>query len=232
MDVQDVSFVEDNLRSLMKLKENATLAAMRKGEIPRDHPLPFFLIEDFMARLKMREATIRFRQKGEMDMVTTAVPEPYPPCTLPAAELNPITISQMKLETHHRGRSIVVRVITPPDRMTNVMALIEDEKYSVVLLQLYNQPAEATVPKHSILRKDGVMLIKEPFFKVTASGGNEYSIRVDHVSDVIFLDALDPLVPKRLRMASGELLGMTSKEIRKEGNAAVGKKEWAEAERL
>lgn len=143
-----------------------------------------------------------------------------------------MTISQMKLETHHRGRKIVVRVLTPPDRMTAVMAIVEDENGVAVLLQLYNQPDETVMPKGSILREGGFVLIKEPFFKAAVTDGS-YSIRVDHVSDVIFLDEASEWVPKKWRKRDeGSASSTPSREIRLQGNEAVEKKEWAMAEKL
>lgn len=229
MDVQDVTTLDEYALFMRQLQGNAARAASRKGEIPRHHPPPWFLIHTFMGRLK---AKIDHQGSSSSNQLNTSqVPAPYAPCKLPAADLKPKTISQMKLETHHRGHRVAVRVLTPPDRITAVMAIVEDEEGTAVMLQLYHQPAEATVPKGNILRKGGLVLIKEPYFKATTTDGT-YSLRADHVSDVIFLDDSNELVPGKWRRRREKISCIASREIRLQGNNAVDKKEWATAERL
>jgi hypothetical protein len=48
------------------------------------------------------------------------VPSPYPPCITLLQDLEPITIKDLSLETHHRGRHPTLRVIAAPKRMTVV----------------------------------------------------------------------------------------------------------------
>lgn len=70
--------------------------------------------------------------------------------------------------------------------------------------------------------------MKEPFFKCATDGS--YSVRVDHVSDIVWLEQSDERVPQKWRkpaMATGG-----SKSIRVKGNEAIKGRRWAEAERL
>lgn len=229
MDFQQVGDLDKYAVLMKQVQENVARAASRKGEQPSDHPPTWLLLQSFMSQLEANNAQLSRSQKV---IATSQVPAPYAPCTLPAADLKPMTISQMKLETHHRGHQIVVRVLTPPDRMTAVMAIVEDEEGTAVLLQLYHQPAETVVPKVNILQQGGYVLIKEPFFKTAATNGS-YNIRADHVSDVIFLDDTNDLVPKKWRKRVETIAtGLSSREIRLQGNKAVEKMEWAMAERL
>ena len=138
-------------------------------------------------------------------------------------------ISRMELERHHRGNYSLIHVLTPPDRMTAVIAVVEDEEGTAVLLQLYNQPEECRVRKGLILREGDVCIIKEPFFKATTEGS--YSLRVDHVSDIIWLQDVDERVPLRWRTRILKL-DETSQAIRLQGNDAVKKRDWAQAECL
>lgn len=123
----------------------------------------------------------------------------------------------------------MVRILTPPDRMTAVMAIVEDEEGTAVLLQLYNQPEEPKVSKERILQAGDICIIKEPFFKATVDGS--YALRVDHVSDIIWLEDTDDRIPSKWRKRVSRL-GGDSQDIRKQGNAAVQKRNWAEAECL
>ncbi|KAI0837710.1 hypothetical protein F5Y06DRAFT_63003 [Hypoxylon sp. FL0890] len=226
MDIQDVSDFGQFKVMLQNIEVNMALASLRKGETPRNLPSPSFLIQQHMLQLQSQlQSNAHLLSQERHTIATSQVPAPYPPCTLRATELKPIPISQMKLETHHRGCKVVVRVMVPPSRITAIMAIVEDERGTATLLQLYNQPPEALVPAGESLRQGCFYLLKEPFFKGTASGS--YSLRVDHVSDIMLLSDSDELVPTKWRKT--KTIAETSGSIRKRGNEAVGKKNWAEA---
>lgn len=230
MDVKDVSTGGEYFLQMQQVLANAEMARFTKGQVPKNFPSAQALTQSFMMRLAKNT-----RLKGNDDLSnmihTSQVPEPYPPCTLPATDLEPMLITQMKLETHHRGRSIVVRVLTPPDRLTAVMAIVEDFQGTAVLLQLYHQPPEHIVPAATIIKPGGLFLLKEPYLKKATSDGT-LSLRVDHVSDVVPLCDTDELVPLKWRKAQGVSRNGASVKLRVQGNEAVGKKLWAEAEQL
>ena len=64
------------------------------------------------------------------------------------------------------------------------MAIVEDEKKDVFVLQLYYQAEENERSAEEILPEGSVLIVKEPYLKVMADG--DYGIRVDHLSDIIF----------------------------------------------
>ena len=194
MDIKDVSNESRYISYLKQIQAAAERAAQRKGQAVRDHPPPQQLVSSFMMKLMARS----YRpQPSEHTIATTQVPSPYPPCTNSVNDLKPIMISDMRLETHHRGKKIMLRVLTPPDRITAVMAIVEDKKGTAVLLQLYHQPDETIVPATEILNANMVYIVKEPFFKCVTDG--TYSLRVDHPSDIIRLDGADDRIPSRWR---------------------------------
>lgn len=100
-------------------------------------------------------------------------------------------IKQLTLETHHRGTYMLLRAVTPTNTMTAVMVVVEDEEGNVVLLQLYNQEKELSVSEY--LAGGRVMIVKEPYLKIMVDGN--YGLRVDHLSDIMFLPKHDSLVP-------------------------------------
>ena len=61
---------------------------------------------------------------------------------MPMAELRYVVIKDLQLKTHHRGTYLLLRSITPPSRMTAIIALMEDENSDVMMLQLYQQEYE------------------------------------------------------------------------------------------
>lgn len=75
------------------------------------------------------------------------------------------------------------------------MNAVEDENGGCDLIQLYNMD-EARDPRE-ILPEGQVLIVKEPFYKSNVTGGT--SVRVDHVSDVIFLGPGDDRVPPKWR---------------------------------
>ncbi|TDZ68121.1 SET and MYND domain-containing protein 4 [Colletotrichum trifolii] len=226
MDVKDVSDVKEFDSYLQRLKEAAERAGSRKGEIPSDHPSAGTLISEFMMARFSSLGRCSGGGDGQTILTTTQVPPPYPPCVRPTASLRPLPISKMKLEEHNRGKQVVIRTMTPTDRINGILAVAEDEAGTAVLLQLYNQPEE--IHADELLPQNSICMIKEPFLKVTTSGG--YSLRVDHVDDILHLSGNDERIPQRWR--SLKPVGGNSEEARMQGNAAVKQLNWGRAERL
>ncbi|KAI1493271.1 hypothetical protein F5X96DRAFT_688831 [Biscogniauxia mediterranea] len=225
MDLQDVSNI-DRYSSLMgQIIANAERARFRQGQIPRDHPPQQLLIYQFMTA---HAQSIQAQAHGH-SVSTTQVPAPYPPSVRRVDDLQPLMISRMRLEEHHRGKRATIRILTPPDRINAIMAIAEDEEGTALLLQLYNQPDEADVRAEDIIRPKSVCIIKEPFFKATTNGS--YSIRVDHISDIIWLLDGDERIPRKWRQPAS-LLDSDSHKIRGLGNNAVKANNWGEAERM
>lgn len=225
MDANDTFDDGPILAQMKRIQEAALKAAQRKGEMVSDHPSVMQLVVRHMLRVEIASQA----SPGDHRIYTTQVPAPYPPCILPEDALEPIAISQMRLETHHRGRKIMLRVCTPPQRITAVMAVVEDENHTGVLLQLYHQPDEALVPTIETLGPDMICILKEPFFKCATDGS--YSLRVDHPSDIIWLNAEDERIPQKWRPKFVEL-NQDSKRIREQGNDAVKNENWSEALKL
>lgn len=200
-------------------------AGGEEGQQVCNHPAPELLISDFMANLQQL-CSGTGPTKHIFSMVQN--PVPYPPCVVPLSELRPLKISDMRLETHHRGHRTMLCVLTPPMRISSLMAIVEDEQGTAVLIQLYDQPEESVVPAKEALRL-GVCRIKEPFFR--CMGGDLYSVRVDHVSDVVWLEDSDSRIPQKWSRPALSVV-TNSVNIRKQGNDAMKCEKWAAAERL
>ncbi|KAK4180472.1 hypothetical protein QBC36DRAFT_229583 [Triangularia setosa] len=125
----------------------------------------------------------------QSDLSISFIPSPYAPCAQPFCDLKKIMVDDLVLETHHRGTFLLVRVVTPQDRITAVMAIVEDERGEVLLLQLYHQ-VETT---EDILVPGRVLIIRDPYLKLTADG--KHGLRVDHVSDIVFLPVHEDRIP-------------------------------------
>ncbi len=146
---------------------------------------------------------------------TTFIGEAYPPCTNPISSLAPITLRELKLETHHRGRVLIVRTFGIPTRLSAIQSAIEDENKDVDHLAIQNLPLTAVTEK--VLPSGAIVAIKEPYYKITADGG--VMIRVDHPSDFLHLESGDALVPVRLRSIPGQnKQDKTSTQLKENGN--------------
>ncbi|KAG5660249.1 hypothetical protein KAF25_003771 [Fusarium avenaceum] len=227
MDTIDVSEDGQLLTMLKRIEDFANEAAKRKGQIIYDLPPAPIVVQTFMMNLMA---------KGYLGSTTenitvpiTQIPEPYPPCTLPAQDLKPIAISKMRLETHHRGSKVLLRVLTPPDRINAVMVIVEDEEETAILLQVYQQPEEGLVPCAEIFVPNRICVIKDPFLKQTID--SPYSLRVDHPSDITWLDDNNQQVPAKWRHIKSRIPN-SSQGHREQGNTCVVNKDWAAAHRL
>jgi len=123
------------------------------------------------------------------------VPPAYAPCVTPLSDLKKVMIKDLTLETHHRGSYILLRAVTPPDTMTAIMVIVEDEEENVLMLQLYNQEEELL--EKGRLTEGTVLIVKEPYLKVMSDG--DYGILVDHLPDARFLSEHDTLIPSSWR---------------------------------
>ncbi|KAF0326683.1 TPR domain-containing protein [Colletotrichum asianum] len=223
MDIKDVSESSEMAAQFRAILDDAERSNRRKGEIPRDHLSSSLLVGQFNAAISSRGLP-----DGMERMITTQVPPPYPPCTRPVRALTLLPISKMKLQEHHRGHLVIVRTLTVSHRPNAITVIVEDEEGTAVLLQLYNQPEESLVKADDFLPQGSVCLIKEPFFKDTPSGS--YSLRVDHVGDIVILPSNDERVPEVWRAPRS--IDGDSEQIRLQGNTAVAEQDWGTAERL
>ncbi|KAH6986708.1 hypothetical protein EDB80DRAFT_590209, partial [Ilyonectria destructans] len=117
------------------------------------------------------------------------IPAPYSPYIYSVIELKPVMIFDLRLKTHYQGIRLLLCVLTPPQCITAVIAILEDEQDKAVLLQLYYQPEEVLVAAEEIVMPKGVCILKEPFFKYTTDSA--YLLRADDISDIVWLNKTD-----------------------------------------
>jgi len=199
-------------------------AKSKQGQRPHDRKdRDKMLFEFMMASMSTVQMSGRASNNGEQHVQSSFVPPAYPPCTTPLDGLKPVMIEDLRLETHHRGRYLTLRAITPPNRMTAILVIAEDEDGDVTLLQMYQQEDEASHPAVDVVDKGSILIVKEPFFKLTASG--DYSLRVDHLSDIVFLANDDTKTPASWRPRQREMR-RTAESLKLEGNTLIGKERY------
>ncbi|KGO71893.1 Tetratricopeptide-like helical [Penicillium italicum] len=135
------------------------------------------------------------RSRDNASLVDVSFAQPiYPPCLAPLKGLKKATVKDLLLETHHRGSYILVRSISQAEKMTAVTAIVEDEQKDAIPLRMLNEKLRC---QDGSVDKGQVLLVKEPYLTLLFDG--EYGIRVDHVSDILFIPIFDKMVPSAWR---------------------------------
>ncbi|KAI2609504.1 SET domain-containing protein [Hypoxylon fragiforme] len=111
--------------------------------------------------------------------------QPYPPCTLPLKDLQPIKLADLQADTHHRGCQLTIKRVSP------VVTLVS-RSWTMVQEEGDDDTERLEVCLHKtrhgkdVLESARNFVIKEPYFTITSQG--EPTIRIDHPSDLIILD--------------------------------------------
>lgn len=109
-------------------------------------------------------------------------------CKVPVAELNPITLRDMKVPKVHGGRYLICRTIVEPTAFVGTSVYVEDLFGDVELLSVYNQ--RRLPSDFEWLTIGTIIVLKEPYMKFGTSGDSCF-IRVDSPTDITFIDKYD-----------------------------------------
>ena len=126
------------------------------------------------------------QNRGGDTIPALAVGQPYPPCVASLTDLQPMAISDLRMDTHHRGKMLKIKRVSPVvDLAARSWAMVQDEdgdeteRLEVCLHKLRHG--------EDILESSKIFIIKEPYFTLTDQG--EPTIRIDHVSDLVVCQA-------------------------------------------
>lgn len=175
------------IQMLERQKAQHARAKMFKGQKPVSRPTR-------LERIQRQKGSVAYGAQMRVQIGSmvqhSIVSYVYPPSVAPLRQLAKMRIDELLLETNHRGRYLLLRTISQANKMTAVMAVVEDDsgrKDNVELLSLYNCLDDLQVKYlDDWIPKGTILIVKEPYYKLTADGNA--SIRVDHVSDVLFLE--------------------------------------------
>uniref|UniRef100_A0A914DRS6 Uncharacterized protein n=1 Tax=Acrobeloides nanus TaxID=290746 RepID=A0A914DRS6_9BILA len=107
-------------------------------------------------------------------------------CKKPMSELQPITLSQMKVPMVHTGHYLPCRVVTTEANVVVATEVfIEDTNGHIEKLSLYNFNCD--LDDSTWLKAGTILFVKEPYIKF-GSVAHTTMIRVDSPSDVVFVD--------------------------------------------
>lgn len=159
-------------------------------------------------------------QSGQLPAL--AIGPPYPPCTASVDDLRPMSFSDLKMETHHRGKKLIIKRASPVVGLAvRSWCMVQDEDG--------NETERLEFGLHKLRHKEEVLeltklfVIKEPYFTLTEQG--EPTIRIDHPSDLVSLTG---------EVADSDLKDATAAEkaatrCKNKGNAALKEQDLLEA---
>ncbi|KAK4040436.1 hypothetical protein C8A01DRAFT_46245 [Parachaetomium inaequale] len=154
--------------------------------------------------------------KAQESLPALAVGQPYPPCIAPLHELQPMKLSDLHLETHHRGRQLFVKRASPVVTLTTKSwTMVQDDAGETERLDIV---LHKTKHGKDVLESASSLIIKEPYFTLTEEG--EPTLRIDHPSDLIILLPTQPQSDQHPAPEEAEKAALTHKQ---KGNAALAK---------
>lgn len=159
-------------------------------------------------------------QDGTLPAVS--VGQSYPPSTASLDELEPMSLSNLRMETHHRGKKLVIKRASPVVGLSvRSWCVVQDEEGKET------ERLEFGLHKfrhgEEILELTKNFVIKEPYFTLTDQG--EATIRIDHPSDLVSL--MNEIASSDLKDAGAAKKAAT--RCKNEGNAALKEQDLPEA---
>jgi tetratricopeptide (TPR) repeat protein len=150
--------------------------------------------------------------KGASTIPAIAVGQPYPPCTTSLSGLKPMEMSDLRMETHHRGRKLVIKRESP------VVTLVA-RSWTMVQNEEGTDAERLEMCLHKARHGEDVLestkrfIIKEPYFTLTDQG--EPTLRIDHPSDLVACQE----EPKKYEDAA--VAEKKARILKNEGNTAL-----------
>ncbi|KAK3723647.1 hypothetical protein LTR37_001528 [Vermiconidia calcicola] len=188
------SVSEDTLKAVIgKAKLEELLAKTHQGRKPTPRPSNAELIK----RLQDIQTDAFRDRQNQQERQMYVMKSAYPPSMTPINRLRTVRMSDLTLETHHRGKLLVVRIIGDAVRHLGVHSIAQDAAGDVGQICLHFQDPHAS--SGLVLPYDALFAIKEPYYHV--ADGDNYCIRVDHPTDILQLPFNSALVPSQLYKA-------------------------------
>ncbi|RKK73703.1 hypothetical protein BFJ69_g9144 [Fusarium oxysporum] len=223
---------EESERIQRTIQEVARLREEQKGQ-SREPTDPKSLIEQAISTSLMQEMSsaafgLGTPRKTRETMVAYGIGKQYPPSTSKLADLQPMAIKDLRMETHHRGFFLSLRRVSP-------VSILQASSWTVVKGQSSDEVERLEVFLHTSQYGDNTLeissdlVIKEPYYTLNAQG--ECTIRIDHPSDLIVIAISEN--PESWRHKEHYSRGpdlVSPDDFKKKGNSALlKKKNYAEA---
>ncbi|KAF5556652.1 n-lysine methyltransferase SMYD2 [Fusarium mexicanum] len=182
MSPQESERIQQTIKDVARLQEEQT----GQSREPTD---PKSLIEQAISTSLMQEMSsaafgLGAPRKTRETMVAYGIGKQYAPSTAKLADLQPMTIKDLRMETHHRGFSLSLHRVSP-------VSILQASSWAVVKDQSSGEVERLEVFLHTsqfcdnALETASDLVIKEPYYTLNAQG--DRTIRIDHPSDLIVI---------------------------------------------
>lgn len=217
---------DERIRKSLKARWQKCQELSGQPREPRDHKTAMSQATFANLMSDMEEMSFGAGQKTKSDtMVTFAVGHPYPPCTTLVEDLQPMKISELRMETHHRGCILKVHRVAPVVRLAGHSWTMVQEEGSDEIERLEISLHSSNCGE-DILDFGKIYKIKEPYFTFS-DDQSEATLRIDHPSDIIVLP--EELHPDSKHTENSEdstaAAIKSATESKDQGNAALKQRE-------
>ncbi|KAF5630309.1 n-lysine methyltransferase SMYD2 [Fusarium sp. NRRL 52700] len=226
MSPEEVERIQGTIKDVARGRETQT-GQLRE---PTDHRS---LIEQAISSSLMQEMSsaafgLGAPRKTRESMVAYGIGKQYPPSTAKLADLQPMAIKELRMDTHHRGFFLSLRRVSP-------VSILQSSSWAVVKGQSSDHVERLEVFLHTsqyggnTLEVASELVIKEPYYTLNARG--ESTIRIDHPSDLIVSTISEnPESWRDSEQYSGRPDLVSPGEYKRKGNdALLRKKNYVEA---
>jgi len=182
----------------------------------------------------MADFSLSSPQSSDVDVTTLILRSPYPPRLLALADLEPMTLSDLRMNTHHRGNVLTVTISSPVVKRTESSWVVVRDKNEGTddshgdgdgeRLELYLH--QALHEGAGMLEAGEVFHVKEPFFTLNDRG--EQTVRVNHPSDLVVAEQHKLVDDPRAETSASSQIAM-ARECLDKGRLTARKRAWAEA---
>ncbi|EMS19021.1 TPR and SET domain containing protein [Rhodotorula toruloides NP11] len=173
-------------------------AAIREQNRPPRHMPPSERLQLVETMEKTRSKVLRLLdgsdQSGGLNLLILGATKFC--STRPLQELKPITFKDMQVTKTHKGRVLLLRIVSVPCYIVGISFAAEDTNGRVEHITIYNLPLHGirTGPDLDALFPVGALCaIREPSFKMGGSE-NGHAVRCDSASDFYFLEPDSPIL--------------------------------------
>lgn len=158
-----------------------------QARLPRGQTDHVSVIQQAISTALMRDISsaafgLGATKTNENKMAVYPVGDTYLPCTTSLEHLQPMELSDLHMETNHRGRVLSLRRVSPVvDLKTSPWAVMQgDSVHQAERLEVFLHKSRSG---GNVLDMCSEILVKEPFYTMNLQG--ETVIRVDHPSDLV-----------------------------------------------
>lgn len=143
-----------------------------------------------------RNDTIMRRIQGGA-MTETVLEASYPPSIQPSRDLQQMMINDLIRGEHHRGKRLLLRIIQVSWGCSTINAIVEDETGTQIVLQFFHCPNGLQGLAGDPIMMGQSFVLKEPFLHASNDPitPGKHCLRVDHITDVVWLDMSDSRLP-------------------------------------